>query len=702
MRSSESAAPVAANTAAPLPPSPLPVVLAQLAQDWVQHDPNPITSAHVRNLLERALHSSSSSAEEAETAVAELSTMFPTDDPNRRIGFGTAGLRAAMCPGPLAMNDLTVMQAAQGIAAYCQTRRQQQSQSQSQQAKDQQETVIAATSTRRNVVAVVGYDHRAHSEWQLSSHRFALLTKLVFDQAGLECALLDGYVATPLVPFAVQQTNAMVGIMVTASHNPKNDAGYKVYWRDQDETHCCQIRPPLDAHISNSILQNLQPWTDYGALLEQCARQHPPSDLCHGLSRPTWTHQTIDAYFQAVANSGLVTGSAAATVLASDRLPKFCYTAMHGVGHAFAVRVFETFQLSPFVSVPSQQEPDPNFPTVTFPNPEEPGALNAAMQHALQNNCPIVVANDPDADRLAVAEYNSNESGRGWTSFTGDQIGAMLGHWLWNKLGKCPNGTNDGKRRPIAMVASAVSSQMLATIARTEHFHCEDALTGFKWIGYRAAQLQLHHGYQSLFCYEEAIGFCCGNVVFDKDGLTALGVLAELVCDVYSRGSTLSQHLQGLYDQYGEFVSRNGYYVVTNPSQVQDLLASLAVRLRRERSGAAEAPSSRSIAGYDVSSVRYLGDPGGYDDDGSDELPSLPTSKSSPMLTVRFSNGCVVHLRGSGTEPKFKYYMELRGQAGVQRSKVESDLIEMSDRVLEDLLQSGLRNGLLLRPPGAS
>jgi phosphomannomutase len=231
------------------------------------------------------------------------------------------------------------------------------------------------------------------------------------------------------------------------------------------------------------------------------------------LSDPATTQEIITAYFAALKSSGLVVGQAAKWDSDDNNdtttRPKFCYTAMHGVGHRFAQQSFQTFELPAFYSVPSQQEPDPNFPTVPFPNPEEPGALNLAKAHAETHHCHVVLANDPDADRLAVAEYNdsnNNETLSSWTDLTGDQIGVLLGHWLWRQHA----AKNTTSQIP-CMCASTVSSQMLAEIARTEQFRFEDTLTGFKWIGSRAAAL---HGspaaqdqtktYQTLFCYEEA------------------------------------------------------------------------------------------------------------------------------------------------------------------------------------------------------
>ena len=366
------------------------------AQEWCRQDPNKTTKAFVEDLI--------SKAETDEAAATKLGSLFPRDD--SRIEFGTAGLRSSMTPGPLGMNDLVIIQTAQGLARYC-----------------QQENA-----SQEKLRVVIGYDHRANPSLQLSSLLFALYSVLVFEAAGMEAILLDGYVHTPLVAFSTRRLNAAAGIMITASHNPKEDAGYKVYWKDG-----CQIRPPVDAGIRESILNNLIPWIDYGSVLESLKSE--TLDVCFGMSHPQMTREMTAAYFEAVSNSGLVTGQA--TLLQTDsswKPPSFAYTAMHGVGREVAVKVFEVFGLPQFHSVSSQELPDAEFPTVSFPNPEEKGALDLAKAFAVEHSCDIVLANDPDGDRLAVAERDP-QTGE-WTVFTGDQIGTMLGYWLWEQVGK--------------------------------------------------------------------------------------------------------------------------------------------------------------------------------------------------------------------------------------------------------------------------
>jgi phosphomannomutase len=374
--------------------------LLHAAKEWARLDPNPETSSYVQNLVAQV---------EGGNGIAshELDSLFSTP----RIQFGTAGLRGPMEPGPSGMNDLVVIQSAQGLARY----------------------ILDTNRGNPSLQAVVGYDHRSNSKFNrsISSKQFAMYTKLVFEHAGIRCTLLDGFVATPILAYAVKSIGAAVGIMVTASHNPKQDNGYKVYWNDG-----CQIRPPIDVGIANEIVkeENLVPWIDYGKQLQKLKAES--DDECFGLSDRIQTKCIEDAYFQSIIDSGVVTEVINATDGTVPQ-PKFAYTAMHGVGCPYAKRSFQAFNLPPFLAVPSQEKPDPDFITVPFPNPEEKGALDRAMEFSMENKCDIVLANDPDADRLGVAEFGK-ESGE-WTVFTGDQIGALLGHWLWEKIGKTSN-----------------------------------------------------------------------------------------------------------------------------------------------------------------------------------------------------------------------------------------------------------------------
>lgn len=224
---------------------------------------------------------------------------------------------------------------------------------------------------------------------------------------------------------------------------------------------------------------------------------------------------------------------------------------------------------------------------------------------------------------------------------------------------------------------------MLEAIAKKEGFRFEETLTGFKWIGSCALSLQ-KRGYRVLLGYEEAIGFSCGGIIPDKDGISALGVIATLATYLYSNGETMALYLQNIHDEYGEFVSNNGYYRCND--------SAIAMQLMDQMKNGGK--YFERVGPYDIESVRDLGSPG-YDSTTKDNKPILPTSASSPMITFRFVNGCVAQFRASGTEPKFKYYIELRGNPGETRASVMRRLTEMSGVILEELLHP-FENGLFL------
>jgi phosphomannomutase len=668
------------------------------AKQWSDWDPNEGTASHVQHLLEQV-----------KSNVTQTSLLDKYFGNPERIAFGTAGLRGPMHPGPHGMNDLTIVQATQGVAKF---------------ALNNYDTSPAQPTAKPR--AIIGYDHRAISEeysassvgsYQLSSRQFALYATVVLQEAGFDVLLLQHpaltigdqsdvpvFSPTPLVAFGVNYLNTqhqqqstgagpcLVGLMITASHNPKQDNGYKLYWRDG-----CQIRPPVDDQIASQIEQNLKPWhSDYHAKVKSCdsddeARQQSLLE----------TQQVVDAYYHAIKHQsgGLYRDIGPSVVQPclkhemptsnSTAVPKIVYTAMHGVGTPWIMKVFEAFDIPPPHIVPQQSiVPDPSFPTVAFPNPEEKGALTLAMDFVAKERATVnvsdaaagwvILANDPDADRLAVAEYDPIDNR--WRNFTGDETGVMLGHWLWTQVGV----ELKAKGKTVAMCASTVSSKMLGAIAVKEGFIFEETLTGFKYIGSHSQQLRDEKGYHVLLGYEEAIGYCCGDgFVKDKDGVTAAAVFAELTYDTYlEQQTTLKAHMQTLYDKYGEFVASNGYFICYD----NDIVHRIFDRIRNEGN------YMWDVAGYKVSSIRDLGEPG-YDSTQPDNCPTLPTSASSPLLALRFENGCVLQMRASGTEPKFKYYIEMRGKAGVEREKVESDLEAMKRIVLEELFQPSL-NGL--------
>jgi phosphomannomutase len=312
----------------------------------------------------------------------------------------------------------------------------------------------------------------------------------------------------------------------------------------------------------------------------------------------------------------------------------------------------------------------------SFPNPEEKGALSLACSHADAVGATLVLANDPDADRLAVAERQGE--GGGWHVFNGNELGTLLGCWEWEEFRRLHPDVPPSRA---SMVASTVSSKMLRAVGEAEGFGFEETLTGFKWIGNKAVDLR-RAGQTVLFSYEEAIGFCLGDVVPDKDGVAAAAVMAEMALQLRQRGQTLKQRLEALHARYGEFVSNNHYYFCYEPQTV----AAIFRRLRNA------GQYWDACAGYRIAAVRDLTSPG-YDSTRPDKRPTLPVSSGTEMITYSFENGCVLTLRTSGTEPKLKYYSEMRGRPGVDKAEVAAQLRDMMAAVLPEMLEPD-KNGL--------
>jgi len=591
-------------------------VLGNYAREWVELDPCAETRCAVEAMLAGQDH-------------AALEKAF-----GQRVEFGTAGLRAEMGPGVSRLNDLVIIQTAQGLCKYL-------------------ELTLGEDKVKERGI-VLGYDHRKRGS--LNSHRFALLTAHVFISRGVKAFLFGKYVPTPFVPFAVRTLGAAAGVMVTASHNPKNDNGFKVYWGN-----ACQIIPPHDHGIAKSIQENLKPWEkSYDGVTQDVIAKNP---LCEDL-----VEKIADEYYKTISEKLCKFGPENSK---EECAVKIAYTAMHGIGCPWAKRSFETFGLKPFSPVPEQVEPDAEFTTVAFPNPEEgKGALRLAMETAEREACTLILANDPDADRLAVAE----KQGDSWKIFTGNEIGALLGHWEWvNYKQRTSSGNKKQKSsKGAAMVASTVSSKMLRAISQVEGFRFEETLTGFKWIGNKSLELQ-EEGYDVLFSFEEAIGFCVGDNVVDKDGISAVAVFAEMAGQLKKNGKTCAEHLVELQEKYGYFITNNHYIVSPDTAQNVKVFNKL-------RNGGKYISSCGPEGKYRIKYVRDLMSPGFDSSKPPSNKPTLPVSDSSQMITFTFENGCVATLRMSGTEPKLKYYTEMSGPD-----------IETVTKQLHDLVEEGIK-----------
>ncbi|KAK3576083.1 hypothetical protein CHS0354_014087 [Potamilus streckersoni] len=545
--------------------------------------------------------------------------------------FGTAGLRARMGAGFSMMNDLTIIQASQGLCKY-----------------------VLSTGSQKPIV--IGYDGRHHS------NRFALLTAGIFVNQGIPVYLFSKMCPTPYVPYTVLHLGCICGVMITASHNPKDDNGYKVYW-----TNGAQITSPVDKEISKCISENLEPWkTSWDtSVLKTSPQCMDPYD------------KIFEAYNKDVVQLCYFREQNAASSV------KFTYTAMHGVGYLYAVKSLQMFGFPPPIPVKEQVEPNPEFPTVKYPNPEEgKGALILAMKTADEHDSPVILANDPDADRLALAE--KSPSGE-WKIFTGNEMGALLGWWSWYTFHqKNPNVPASD----VYMLASTVSSKILHTIAQKEGFNFEETLTGFKWMGNKADQLK-HQQKTVIFAFEEAIGFMCGTAVLDKDGISAAAVCAEMTTYVYAQGKTLAQKLEDIYTQYGFHLCSNSYFICYQQEIIQQMFNEL-----RNYNETNKYPET--CGPYKIKYVRDLTE--GYDNSQPDNKPVLPVSRSSQMITFTFENGCTATIRTSGTEPKIKYYTEHRPdpKRGMDQAEAQNEL----DNIVECIKTNFFRPdkfGLIVR-----
>uniref|UniRef100_U5EN07 Putative phosphoglucomutase/phosphomannomutase n=1 Tax=Corethrella appendiculata TaxID=1370023 RepID=U5EN07_9DIPT len=561
----------------------------------------------------------------------------------KRLAFGTAGLRGVMQAGFNSMNDLVVIQSAQGLCKYI------------------LECYPEDVDRKRGIV--LGYDGRYNSK------RFAELSACIFLNAKIPVYLYGRTVATPFIPFCVREKNCLAGVMVTASHNPKEDNGYKVYW-----TNSAQIISPHDKNIQANILANLVPQEESWNvdMLQKSKQLFDPYDEMTSLYYEKLFKNIPKRFIDEYNNQ-------------SENALEFVYTAMHGVGYPFIEKSFEITKLKSVIAVQEQRDPDPEFPTVKFPNPEEgKSSLVLSIKLANERNCRVILANDPDADRLACAEKGHNNE---WRVFTGNELGALLGWWTIH----CYREENPGKSlTDCYFLASTVSSKMLRSIAKIEGLNFEETLTGFKWMGNKSVDL-MNEGRTVLFAFEEAIGFMVSPTVLDKDGVSAATHLATM-CNYLQQtsGQSLSDKLNELYDIYGFHYTITSYLFCYDPNTIERIFT----RIRTFEDGAIDT-YPRSIGTgddtYEIESVRDLTT--GKDTSQADGIALLPASKSSQMITFSFVNGAVITLRTSGTEPKIKYYAEMCAQPGQRDWTSSRELLQkMANTIVEELFEPEKNN----------
>jgi phosphomannomutase len=530
------------------------------ARAWLAQDPDPETRDELQGLLDRAEGGDA-------TASAELDDRF-----GARLAFGTAGLRGELGAGSNRMNRVLVAQAAAGLAAY----------------------LLDEAEPGTSPSVVVGYDGRRNSRV------FAEDSAEIFAGAGLRAILLPRLLPTPVLAFAVRHLGADAGVMVTASHNPPNDNGYKVYLGGEDDG--SQIVPPADAAIA--------------AHIQRIADDADASRLPRSVGYETAPESLVDAYVAATAAVAPAPSGAAGL--------NWVYTAMHGVGWETLSRILEASGYPAPTLVAAQIDPDGAFPTVAFPNPEEPGAMDLAFETARAADAELVIANDPDADRLAVALPDPAAEG-GWRRLSGNQIGLLLG-WRTARL-----AAEGGRIADASLACSLVSSPGLQAVAEHYGLGFRTTLTGFKWIS-RAPGL--------VYGFEEALGYLVNPAtVRDKDGVSAAIAMLGMVAEARGRGGTLADLLDEFGDTFGHFASDQISVRVDDVSIIARIMAAL-----RESH-----PSQ--VGGVAVARIDDLLH-------GDADLPP------GDVLRLWLEDGSRVIVRPSGTEPKLKVYLDVRGDTG--------------------------------------
>ena len=580
-------------------------MLETQVRDWIDADPDPETSTEASTLLASAFAGDAAAETQLRSAFAG------------RLAFGTAGLRAELGAGPARMNRVVVSQTSAGFAAFLLER--------------------AARGEAANPPSIViGYDARINSDV------FARDTAEIMAGAGLRVTLLPKAMPTPVTAFAVRHLGMSAGVMVTASHNPPRDNGYKVYLGDADAG--SQIIPPIDGEIAAQIdraaaipLASLPRSTEYtiaGDEVQRAYIDHVASAVSEGLPRDP--------------------GSAAGDSPLAAHVPlSIVYTAMHGVGAETAKLVFASLALPEVVPVPEQDQPDGAFPTVSFPNPEEPGALDLAFRTAREHDAELIIAHDPDADRLAIA-LPDPAAVDGYRRLTGNELGLLLG-WRAAERARV-RAELSGQVATGALACTHVSSPALGAVARTYGLDYAETLSGFKWVS-RVPSL--------LFGFEEAIGYLTHpEVIRDKDGILASADAIAMAREAKLAGKTLWDLLDDASMRFGHFASAQ---VVVRLGGMAEA-TQLAGRLRAQ-------PLSE-LGGVPVTELQDLLVPG---------VAAVPAN----VLCYTLADGTRVMIRPSGTEPKLKVYIDTFSDVGSleQRQQAAVGALATVEAALRDYLE---------------
>ncbi|AWW33744.1 phospho-sugar mutase [Mannheimia varigena] len=541
------------------------MTIFQVAQNWLAQDPDAETRAELEQLIQ--------SAQSDEKAKEELEARF-----DGRLQFGTAGLRGRLQAGSQGMNRVLVAQAAGGLAEFV-------------KGYDKEPSIV------------IGYDGRKYSDV------FARDTAEIMAAAGIKTYLLPRKLPTPVLAFAIQYFDTTAGVMVTASHNPPEDNGYKVYLGKANGGG--QIVSPADKEIA--------------ALIDKVA-SGSIADLPRSQDFTVLDDEVVNKYIEKTASLA--------------KQPKaeinYVYTAMHGVGYEVLSKTLAKAGLPQPHLVEAQIQPDGSFPTVNFPNPEEKGALDLAIELAKAKNAEFIIANDPDADRLAVAVPDSEGN---WKPLHGNVIGCFLGWYLAKQY------HSQGKKGVLA--CSLVSSPALAEIAKKYGLASEETLTGFKYIG-KVENL--------LFGFEEALGYLVDpDKVRDKDGISAAIMFLDLVCSLKQEGKTLADYTAEFVKEFGAYVSGQISIRVCDLAEIGKLMTAL-----RNNPPA-------DIGGFKV--VEFI--------------DHTKTPRQNDILVFILENGSRLIARPSGTEPKIKFYLDARGTD----AKNAEEVLSQFDESVRELLR---------------
>ncbi|MGY5537475.1 phospho-sugar mutase [Vibrio brasiliensis] len=528
---------------------------------WLEKDPDPRTREELQQLIDQQ-------------ALTDLEDRF-----RQRLEFGTAGLRGKVGCGPNRMNRLVIQETASGLGQY----------------------LIQQVENAKTRGVVIGYDGRTDSK------QFAHDTASALTALGIKVLLTHDVAATPIVAFGVKHFNAAAAVVVTASHNPPEYNGFKVYWQNG-----AQIIPPHDSGIA--------------AQIDLAATRAIPMMTLSDAEQNGLLEWLQDDYYQTYRKT-----MNANPLLGNHTQPEnisIAYTAMHGVGADMAETLLADAGFTKVYSVAAQRDPDGTFPTVNFPNPEETGAMDMVVALAKEHGAELACANDPDADRFAVAVRKADGD---YQMLTGDQVGTLFGHYL---LSQSDSAT------PL-VGNTIVSSTLLDKVAQAHGAQYYQTLTGFKWLTNVAMQKQTDEQ-PFLFAYEEALGYTVGNKVWDKDGLSALVAFAQLTAELKSQGKTIWDQLEALYRQHGMYLN------VQRSIALDPKSPPVGDKLR------ANPPTM--IAGSKVEVTQDLKTQTKRFADGTEQRIDLP---ASDVLIYHLSCGARVIVRPSGTEPKLKCYYEV-------------------------------------------